>query len=77
MCKAIPRRVLQIAEGRAEVLYDGEPRWVTVHGIPDLQVGEYVVVYAEQVLEKMPVEEAEDILRFCNELEAMLEEASQ
>ncbi len=77
MCQAIPRRILQVTEGRAEVLYDGEPRWVRVHGLPDLRIGEYVVVYADQVLERMPVEEAEDILRFCNELEAMLEEASR
>ncbi len=77
MCKVIPRKILQLGEGKIQVLYDGEPRWVSVHGIPGLTVGEYVTVYAEQVLERMPAEEAEDILRFCDELEAMLEEASR
>lgn len=77
MCKAIPRKVLQVADSRIEVLYDGEPRWVANHTIPDLIPGEYVMVYAEQVLERMPAEEAEDIIRFCEELEAMLEEASR
>jgi hydrogenase expression/formation protein HypC len=77
MCQAIPRRVLQVAPERAEVLYDGEPRWVAVQDIPDLAVGEYVVVYAGQALERMDIEEAEDILAFLEDLERMLEEASR
>lgn len=77
MCKAIPRKVLQVAAGKIEVLYDGEPRWVANEVVPDLREGEYVMVYAEQVLERMPADEAEDIIRFCDELEAMLEEASR
>jgi hydrogenase expression/formation protein HypC len=76
MCQAIPRKVLQIDGERAEVLYDGAPQWVAVRGIPDLAVDEYVVVYAGQALERMEVEEAEDILRFQEELERMLEEAA-
>lgn len=77
MCQAIPRQVLRVAPGKAEILYDGEPRWVAVHGIPDLAAGEYVVVYAAQVLERMPRGEAEEMLRFLDELDAMLEEASR
>jgi hydrogenase expression/formation protein HypC len=76
MCQAIPRKVLQIDGERAEVLYDGALQWVAVRGIPDLAVDEYVVVYAGQALERMEVEEAEDILRFQEELERMLEEAA-
>jgi hydrogenase expression/formation protein HypC len=76
MCQAVPRKVLQVDGERAEVLYDGIPLWVTVQGIPDLAVGEYVVVYAGQALERMPEDEAEDMLRFYAELERMLEEAS-
>lgn len=74
MCQAIPRKVLQITDDQAEVMYDGEPRWVHLHGMSGLQPGDYVVVYAEQVLEQMPAEEAEDILRFQEELEAMFSE---
>ncbi len=77
MCQAIPRKVIRVAEGKAEILYDGEPRWVAVFGIPDLAPGEYVVVYAAQVLERMPNDEAEDLLRFLAELDLMLEEATQ
>lgn len=77
MCQAIPRKVLQIDGDRVEVLYDGRPEWVIVRGIQDVAVGEYLVVYAGQALERMDVEEAEDILRFQAELEQMLEEASR
>lgn len=75
MCQAIPRKVLQIDDGRAEVMYDGTPTWVAVHGMPDLQVGEYVVVYAGQALERMGTDEAEELLRFLDELEVMYAEA--
>lgn len=77
MCQAIPRRVLQVADQRAEVLYDGSPTWVAAHGIPDLKVGEYLVVYAGQALERLPTDEAEEMLRFYDELERMIQEAAQ
>ncbi len=75
MCQAIPRRVLQVADGRAEVLYDGTPVWVAAQGISDLKIDEYVVVYAGQALERLPADEAEEMLRFYDELERMMEEA--
>ncbi len=77
MCRAEPRQVLQLADGRAEVLYDGEPRWVAANGMPPLTPGDYVVVYAGEAIELMDREEAEDILRFNEQLEQMLEEASR
>ena len=75
MCQAIPRRVLQVADGRAEVLYDGVPTWVAASGIPDLTVGEYLVVYAGQALDRLPTDEAEEMLRFLEGLERMVQEA--
>ncbi len=75
MCQAIPHKVLQIAEDRAEVLYDGEPIWIAVHGIPDVRIGEYLIVYAGQALESMPADEAEAMLRSIREMERYFEEA--
>ena len=75
MCQAIPRRDLSIDGQSAEVVYDGAPLAVTVRGIDDLQVGEYVVVYAGQALERIPTADAEEILAFYKDLEQMLEEA--
>ncbi len=76
MCRAEPRQVLQVADGRLEVLYDGEPTWVGDGGMRDLASGDYVVVYAGHAVERMDQDEAEDIIRFNEELEAMLEAAS-
>ncbi len=75
MCQAVPRPVLRIGDQRAEVVYDGEPVWVAVHGIPDLAIGDYLVVYAGQALERIPTEEAEAMLAFYTDLDAMFEEA--
>ncbi len=75
MCQAIPHKVLQVAEDRAEVLYDGEPIWIAVHGIPDVRIGEYLIVYAGQALERLPADEAEDMLHSMREMDLFFEEA--
>lgn len=76
MCQAIPRRVLAAAGDRAQVDYDGTPTWVEAAQVADLQVGEYVVVYAGQALERMDPAEAEEMLEWYANLESMLEEAA-
>ena len=75
MCQAIPRQVLRVSGDRAEVLYDGVPTWVTAEGVPGLETGEYVVVYAGNALERMGKADAEEILEFFAGLEQMLAEA--
>lgn len=75
MCQAVPRQVLQVAGGRAEVLYDGRPTWITIEGISDLKAGDYVLVYAGHALERVPGEEAEQMLRFLDELDQLYREA--
>jgi hydrogenase expression/formation protein HypC len=76
MCQAIPRRILRTDGTRVEVDYEGRPTWISALALPDLAVGEYVVVYAGQALERMPTEEAEAMLAFYAGLEDLLEEAS-
>jgi len=75
MCQAVPRRVLKIDGARAEVDYDGVSTWVTAAGIADLKVGEYLVVYAGQALERVDTAEAEEMLAWYADLETMLAEA--
>jgi hydrogenase expression/formation protein HypC len=77
MCQAIPRRVLGIAAERLQVEYDGTPRWVEAHGLPPLAVGDYVVVYAGQALERMETAEAEEMLAWYADLESLLEESAR
>ena len=77
MCQAIPRRVLQVEGERVQVDHDGEATWVHAVAVPDLEVGDYVVVYAGQALERMQQAEAEEMLAFYASLEGLLEEASR
>lgn len=76
MCQAIPRRVLAVAPGRLRVDYDGAPRWVEAPALPDVAIGDYVVVYAGQALEHMDTVEAEEMLAWYSELDSMLEQAA-
>ena len=76
MCQAIPRKVLRTDGDRVQVDYEGQPTWVSALGLPDLVVGEYVVVYAGQALDRMSKDEAEELLAFYAGFEQMLEEAS-
>ena len=73
MCQAIPRRVLEVDGPRVQVDYDGQPTWVRADGLPGLAVGEYVVVYAGQALERMDTREAEELLAWYAELESTLQ----
>ncbi|HMA34049.1 MAG TPA: HypC/HybG/HupF family hydrogenase formation chaperone [Chloroflexia bacterium] len=75
MCLVVPCKVLRVADGHAEVIYDGVRQRVAAPGLPDLAVGEYVTVYAGAVLERMPAELAEEILRFYGELDDLVESA--
>lgn len=62
MCLAVPRRVRSVDGDRAEVEWDGEPLWVATAGIVNLQPGEYVLVHAGLVLDRVSADEAEQIL---------------
>ncbi|MHB8574512.1 MAG: HypC/HybG/HupF family hydrogenase formation chaperone [Dehalococcoidia bacterium] len=73
MCQAIPREVIELTDGRAQVLIGGCPTWVLTQAMPDLRLGEYVVVHAGQALERMPRDEAEALLQEIAELDAMFD----
>ncbi len=76
MCQVVPRRILQLAPGRAQVDGDRDPIWVDATFLPGLAIGDYVVVYAGQAIERMTIEEAENVLAFYTELNELLQEAS-
>jgi hydrogenase expression/formation protein HypC len=62
MCQAIPRRILQVDGARLEVDLDGTRAWVEAHTLPDLVVGQYVIVHAGQAPEQIPEAEALEVL---------------
>jgi hydrogenase assembly chaperone HypC/HupF len=62
MCLALPRRVLKVDGDQIEIEWDYGPLWVSGSGFPDLVTGEYVIVHAGQVLERVSEAEAQEIL---------------
>lgn len=70
MCLALPRRVLRADGDQAEVEWDDGSLWVSAGGFPDLAVGEYVIVHAGQVLERVSEAEAEEIRELYVSLES-------
>ena len=77
MCRTIPRLVLRVAGGRAEVDVDGRPTWVDARSLAGLRPGEYVAVYAGVALERLPAELAHELQSFEDELERLLAEAAE
>ncbi len=75
MCLAIPGRVVAIAEGtgfdrRGTVDYDGVRQEVALAYLPEVQIGDYVLVHVGFAITKLDPAEAERILREIRELEA-------
>ena len=69
MCLAMPRRVLHVEGERAKIEWGGEPLWVATGGMPDLAVGDYVLVHAGQILDRISADEAEQVLALYASLE--------
>jgi hydrogenase expression/formation protein HypC len=68
MCLAMPRRILTVEPDGVLVEWEGGPLWASAGGLTDLQPGEYVLVHAGLVLERVSAEEAEGLLALYAEL---------
>lgn len=74
MCQAIPRQVLSVKDGRAEILVSGEYAWVSTVELPDLTPGEYILAYAGVAIQRVSQEEAEELLNFLESLDELFAE---
>ena len=75
MCLAVPGKVVAIRGGegfdrRGTVDYDGARQEVALAYLPDVQVGDYVLVHVGFAMTQLDAEEAERILREIRELQA-------
>jgi hydrogenase expression/formation protein HypC len=69
MCLAVPARVIQIGEqslGLVEL--GGVVREASFMLLPDVQVGDYVLLHAGYALQKVDEAEAEETLRLLAEM---------
>lgn len=69
MCWAIPARVLEIeGDGQAAVEVAGRRRPATLHLLPEVKVGDYVLLYLGCGVAKIEEEEALEVLNLWREM---------
>ena len=68
MCLAVPGLVETIDGDFAEVDFGGVRKKVCVTLLPELEVGEYVIVHTGYAIEKMKPEEAKKTLALFEEM---------
>lgn len=78
MCLAIPGKVLEIdttvQPTMGTVSFGGIQKRVCVEWIPDLKVGEYVIVHVGFAISRMNEEEAQETIKLLEEMAGGLEE---
>ena len=75
MCLAVPTRVLEKNENNmALVEVEGVKVEVSANLISDLNIGDYVLVHAGFIIEKISEEEAEDKLNTFDEVYKLMDE---
>lgn len=73
MCLAIPARVKEINEHLAKVEVYGNVREVGIRLVPDLKVGDWVLIHAGFALEKIDEERAQETLKILEEMADIVE----
>ena len=61
MCVTAPGEVLAVVDGIATVLLDGQRRRASTIVVPEVEVGDWVLVAAGTVLERLTATEASEI----------------
>ena len=74
MCLAVPAEVLSIDGDYAQVDFGGASKRICVSLLPDLEVGEYVIIHTGYAIEKLNEEEAKKTLALFEEMAQMAAE---
>jgi len=80
MCLAVPGKVMSIDESNpelkmAKVNFSGVSKEVCVQWLPDVKVGDYVLVHVGFALNKIDEKDAEETLRILREMGDIDEES--
>ncbi|MBD3208968.1 HypC/HybG/HupF family hydrogenase formation chaperone [Candidatus Woesearchaeota archaeon] len=67
MCLSIPGKITAIDGHRATIDYGGEVREAGTALLPDVRVGDYVIVSAKMIMQKVPAAEAKKTLQVWDE----------
>jgi len=81
MCLAIPGKVLEIEKDKeplmGKVSFGGIQKDICLDWVPDVQVGEYVIVHVGFAISKMDEKEALETLELFSQMEGGLEELKE
>jgi hydrogenase expression/formation protein HypC len=68
MCLAVPMRVVELDLPQAVVEVEGVRREIRADFLPDLALGDYVLVHAGIAIERVDADEAEETLQLMRDL---------
>lgn len=81
MCLAVPGKILEFVPdtdpAMAKVSFDGLIRQVCVEWIPEVEIGDYVIVHTGFAINKMNESEALETLKIFAEMDKALEKESE
>ncbi len=72
MCVAIPMRVVEIDGNQAVCEYEGIRRTARIDLLPNVKVGDYVLIHVGFVIQKIDINAAEEILMLYKQMEETL-----
>lgn len=73
MCVAVPGQVIAVDEDGAEVVVSGRARRVSSLLVPDLRPGEYVLISAGMITDRLTEDEARDRIGLFDQLLEVLD----
>lgn len=62
MCLAYPGKIIDIKNQQADADFDGVQKNVNISLVPDVKIGDYVIVHAGFAIEKLSDEDAWTVL---------------
>ncbi len=68
MCLAVPSRILEIHTDRAKADFGGVHRTISIQLMPDVKVGDYVLVHTGFAIGKVDPKEAELTLKLVSKM---------
>ena len=77
MCLAIPAKIIKIENNMGTIDMEGTQREVSLLLQEDAKVGDYVIVHAGFVIQKIDEQEAMESLKIIRQLAAQLDEENR
>lgn len=67
MCLSLPGKIVKIKDQIATIDYNGEQREASTLLLPDVKVGEYVIVSSQVIMQVVPEEEAKKTIKLWDQ----------